>query len=71
MTGLKLRSDWDVQITAQVVNWTKLFAQSHQTLFAPRGWSLGTAHIGLVNQELANLASKHYYSLLSHDVHVS
>ena len=26
MTGLKLRSDWDVQILSRDVNWTKLFA---------------------------------------------
>ena len=42
MTVLKLRSDWHVQIPVQVVNWTKLFAQSHQTLFPPRRWGLGT-----------------------------
>ena len=31
-TVLKLQSDWDSQIPLWVVNWTKLFAQSHQTL---------------------------------------
>ena len=42
MTGLKLQSDWDTQVPPRVINWTKLFAQSHQTLFPPRGWVLGT-----------------------------
>ena len=33
MTELKLRSDWYAQVPVRVVNWPKLFAQSHQTLF--------------------------------------
>ena len=41
MTGLKLQSDWGTQIPPQVVNWTKHFAQSHQTLFLLEG-GLGT-----------------------------
>ena len=35
-------SDWDTQIPPRVINWTKLFAQSHQTPFPPREWGLGT-----------------------------
>lgn len=33
MTVLELQSDWHMQIPLRIVNWTKLFAQSRQTLF--------------------------------------
>ena len=39
ITMLKLQSE---QISPWVVNWIKLFAQSHQTLYPHRGWGLGT-----------------------------
>jgi hypothetical protein len=54
MTGVKLQSDWDMQIPPQDVNCTKLFAQSHQTLFPPQGW-------GLQYSRILSLVFQYYY----------
>ena len=42
-----LQSDWHAQIPPRVVNWTKLLAWSHQTLFPRREWGLGTTLVGM------------------------
>ena len=69
VTVLKLRSDWRVQIPTRVVNWTKLFAQSHQTLFPPQGWGLGTRLYTYIRRQLTTITTHiassddHYHTI--------